>query len=96
MPFRDSAPGFIKRWVWDRKFRRQGIAQSWTAPPDFVASIYAAVGTTGSILDLGCGTGSLFTELVRMGWAGNYVGVDVSPVAIEIAVNAAALAPSGS
>jgi len=85
MSFRDSAPAFVKRWVWDRKFRHSAVVRSWVAPPDFVSSVYACAGSGGSVLDLGCGTASLFTELVRLGWAGKYVGVDVSRAAIEIA-----------
>lgn len=85
MALRDSAPDFIKSWVWDRKFRQSGVAQSWIAPPHFVSIVYTCSGPAGAVLDFGCGTGTMFAELVRLGWHGDYVGVDISPAAIELA-----------
>lgn len=85
MALRDAAPSFVKRWVWDRKFRESSIQKQWMPPPAFVAAAYACAGPAGAVLDMGCGAAVVLTELVRLGWRGHYVGVDISPAAIELA-----------
>jgi SAM-dependent methyltransferase len=85
MAFRDAAPSFVKRWVWNRKFRESSIQRHWAPPPAFVAAVYARAGPAGAVLDMGCGAADVRTELVRLGWHGDYVGVDISPAAIELA-----------
>ena len=37
----------------------------------------------GSVADIGCGTADFLSFLRSEGWAGNYVGVDISPSMIE-------------
>jgi SAM-dependent methyltransferase len=36
------------------------------------------VGQSGSVLDVGCGTGDLYLYLQNKGWRGKYVGIDIS------------------
>lgn len=38
----------------------------------------------GSILDMGCGMGDLFTYLRKIGWNGSYTGIDISQEMVNI------------
>ena len=46
-----------------------------------VESVAPAVGTDGTLVDLGCGGGQLLTHAARLGWRA--VGVDVAPGMVE-------------
>lgn len=48
---------------------------------------------TASLLDLGCGNGSLLTALRASGWTGRALGVDYSPQSISLAIQIATTQP---
>ena len=52
-----------------------------------VKRIIAQLPLNTSILDLGCGNGELYIQLVKMGFRGSYVGIDFSPQLVSIASN---------
>ena len=52
-----------------------------------VKRIIAQLPLNASILDLGCGNGEIFIQLVRMGFRGSYLGIDFSPQLVNIAIN---------
>jgi SAM-dependent methyltransferase len=48
-----------------------------------IRRVLAALGDCESILDLGCGDGRVAQALAGLGWAGEYVGVDLSAAMLE-------------
>jgi hypothetical protein len=83
MSARSSAPVWLKRLVWNIKHARP----SGECPRSFAELVAARVGNDGSILDIGCGSGSLLVALRKRGWQGRYIGLDISDRAVQ-AVNA--------
>lgn len=83
MSARSSAPVWLKRLVWNIKHAHT----SGECPRSFVELVAARVGNDGSILDIGCGSGSLLVALRKRGWRGRYFGLDISDRAVQ-AVNA--------
>lgn len=81
--FRNMAPGFIKRWVWNRKSFNADTNVD-RCPVDFVEFLIASLDPNDSLLDFGCGPGNLLLALRARGWGGHYIGVDVSDRAIEL------------
>ena len=79
--FRSSAPAFVKKLIWDRKYR-DVTTNPDICPSDLLRHL-ASIDKNASVLDLGCGVGNLLAALRRRGWAGIFVGVDVSEQAIE-------------
>lgn len=76
---------------WDKSYREGGW--SWLGSPEerphhyVIASIAAAYGAT-TILDVGCGEGHTHAALRGIGYR-RYLGIDLSPSAIETASGAA-------
>ncbi|MEA2438227.1 MAG: hypothetical protein QOF65_2783, partial [Thermoleophilaceae bacterium] len=53
---------------------------------DHVASLCASAGLgSGTVLEIGCGDGSLLAELSSRGFGGSLSGFDISPAAVELA-----------
>jgi cyclopropane fatty-acyl-phospholipid synthase-like methyltransferase len=77
-------PIFAKRYAWNLKYGVLGYPQ--LAPPhDVVSYLSARLPENASILELGCGRGSLLRGLREAGWHGTYCGVDISKQAIRAA-----------
>lgn len=81
---RSVLPVAVKKVMWDLKYGALGYSMS-LAPADAVAELLRNLHDATSILELGCGTGSLLTALRNAGWEGHYCGVDISPRAIKSA-----------
>ncbi|MGO9085597.1 MAG: class I SAM-dependent methyltransferase [Candidatus Sulfotelmatobacter sp.] len=79
-------PTPVKKCVWDLKYAVLGYPR-FVAPEDIVRYLSARAPEFSSLLDLGCGRGSLLRALREEGWQGNYCGVDISKRAIEDARN---------
>jgi SAM-dependent methyltransferase len=75
-------PTYAKRIVWNIKY---GLLRypHWTAPQETVSFLSTRVSESVSILELGCGRGSLLRALRQEGWSGCYCGVDISKQAIR-------------
>lgn len=73
------------RQHWDRRHREVGPAPvvEHSAPPSAFAHVEALFPTSGSALELACGRGLGAVWLTGRGM--DYLGVDVSPVAIALA-----------
>ncbi len=78
-------------FAYEQRYRRvyeQGV-EFWTANPDEIREstelldefLGEAVAAAPLILECGCGEGHLAEHLVNRGW--RYIGVDISPTAIE-------------
>jgi cyclopropane fatty-acyl-phospholipid synthase-like methyltransferase len=74
-------PNTVKRHVWDLKYGVFGYP-FYVAPVDVLAYFSSWLSDQTSILDLGCGRGSLLRALRESGWKGAYCGVDISKQAI--------------
>ena len=74
-------PTVAKRVVWNLKY---GLLKYPTlaAPEDAVYHLCNSLPERTSVLELGCGRGSLLRGLREAGWSGNYCGVDISNRAI--------------
>lgn len=70
----------LKSWLWDRDFSR-GRYGLHSSEGDFLYPFLEKYTGGGCILDLGCGAGNTGSELPADAYA-EYIGVDVSPVAI--------------
>ncbi|MGO9369731.1 MAG: class I SAM-dependent methyltransferase [Terriglobales bacterium] len=75
-------PTVAKKCVWDLKYGLLGYSQ-FVAPEDIVHYLYTRRSNICSVLDLGCGRGSLLRALRDIGWTGSYCGVDISKWAIN-------------
>jgi predicted TPR repeat methyltransferase len=71
-----------KKYVWDAKYGLLGYPH-FVAPQDVLALLSSRLQEIGSVLDLGCGRGSLLRALREKGWAGSYCGIDISKRAID-------------
>ena len=79
---RASLPSFAKKYVWNLKYGAFGY-HIGPAPHDVVRYFSMQRNESGSLLDLGCGRGSLIRELRNESWMGHYCGVDISKSAIK-------------
>ena len=70
---------------WDERYAADGLAPVLDDPPPspFLAPVEHLIPTTGQALELACGRGRAAVWLANRGV--DYWGVDVSPVAIELA-----------
>jgi SAM-dependent methyltransferase len=71
----------VKQWLWDAQFSQGRWDCLDTTPGDCVYSRIEKSANGGSILDLGCGSGSTANELDASTYQ-DYTGVDISKVAI--------------
>ena len=72
----------IKRSLWNREFAGGRWDCLESTPGDYVYAFVEKYASQGSILDLGCGSGSTGTELDVQAYQ-HYTGVDISDVAID-------------
>jgi predicted TPR repeat methyltransferase len=79
---RASLPIGMKKYVWELKYGLLRYPQ-FIAPEDVVQFLSTRLPTISSVLDLGCGRGSLLRALRASEWSGNYCGVDISKRAVE-------------
>jgi len=75
-------PSVVKKFAWNLKYGVLGYPV-FVAPEDVVCYFSSRLSEQRSILDLGCGRGSLLRALRESGWRGNYCGVDISKQAIR-------------
>jgi SAM-dependent methyltransferase len=73
----------IKTYLWNSEFSRGRWACLDSTPGDCIYSVLEKYAGNGSILDLGCGSGSTGNELAPT--YAHYTGVDISDVALETA-----------
>lgn len=76
-----ALPIVVKKYVWNVKYGLLGYPH-FVAPGDALSYLSAWLPETGSLLELGCGRGSLIRGLRQTGWMGHYCGVDISKRAI--------------
>jgi 2-polyprenyl-6-hydroxyphenyl methylase/3-demethylubiquinone-9 3-methyltransferase len=79
-----------KRFLWNVEFSRGRWSCLESSPGDVVYPYIEKYANQGSILDLGCGSGSTGNELDPSAYR-DYTGVDISDVAIEKAKTGAEL-----
>jgi len=79
---RASLPPVVKKYVWELKYGLLGYPQ-FVAPEDLVHFLSARLSAISSVLDLGCGRGSLLRALRSAAWTGSYCGVDISRKAVD-------------
>jgi cyclopropane fatty-acyl-phospholipid synthase-like methyltransferase len=79
---RASLHPFAKKFLWNLKYGILGYPRLM-APGDVLRYFSMQRIANGSLLDLGCGRGSLIQELRKAGWMGCYCGVDISKEAIN-------------
>ena len=72
----------VKRWLWDGEYWRGKWNCLDTMPNDYVYPHVERHAHGGSILDLGCGPGTVGSELQNNTYR-SYTGVDISNLAIE-------------
>jgi SAM-dependent methyltransferase len=72
----------VKRSLWNSEFRGGRWDCLENTPTDCVYSYVEKYARNGSILDLGCGSGSTGNELAAAAYR-SYAGVDISDAAIE-------------
>jgi SAM-dependent methyltransferase len=77
-----ALPIVAKRYIWNLKYGLLGYPQ-FVAPDDVICYLSARLSKDATVLDLGCGRGSLLLALRRAGWKGNYCGVDISKRSID-------------
>ena len=79
---RASLSPSLKKAVWNAKY---GFLQypHLSAAEDAVSHLHANLSSRHTILELGCGRGSLVEGLRQAGWEGCYCGVDISERAIR-------------
>jgi 2-polyprenyl-3-methyl-5-hydroxy-6-metoxy-1,4-benzoquinol methylase len=77
-----ALPNIAKKYVWNLKYGVLGYPR-FVAPEDVLRFLSTRLSTVSTILDLGCGRGSLLRALREKGWAGNYCGVDISKPPID-------------
>ncbi len=74
---RAELPKLAKKYIWNVKHGLLGYAH-FVAPEDVVQYLSVRLTAVSTLLDLGCGRGSLLQALRKGGWAGSYCGVDIS------------------
>ena len=79
-----GTPG-MKKVLWNAEFSGGGWNCLDTTPGDCVYRYVEKYAANGSILDLGCGSGSTANELAAVSYQ-DYTGVDISDVAIAKAI----------
>lgn len=79
---RASLPTIAKKYVWNLKYGFLGYPQ-FVAPEDVLRYLSTRLSPISTVLDLGCGRGSLLRALREKGWVGNYCGVDISKSPID-------------
>lgn len=79
----------VKRQMWDREYWSGRWNCLDTMPNDYVYPHVESFARSGSILDLGCGPGTVGNQLNAASYQ-SYTGVDISDVAIEKAKSKAA------
>jgi SAM-dependent methyltransferase len=77
-------PGEVKRRLWDTEFAQGRWDCLESTPGDCVYSFIEKHALQGSILDLGCGSGSTGNEIAVSAYR-DYTGVDISEVALSMA-----------
>ncbi|HSL03446.1 MAG TPA: class I SAM-dependent methyltransferase [Nitrospiraceae bacterium] len=82
---RHSTAGMKKR-LWDSEFSGGRWDCLDNTPGDCIYTFLEKYARKGSILDLGCGSGNTASELSDAAYA-DYVGVDISDVAIQKAIS---------
>lgn len=75
-------PTPVKKYVWNMKYAVLGYPH-FVAPTETVEYLSKQLTSDASVLDLGCGRGSLLWALRAAGWSGSYCGVDISKTAIN-------------
>jgi predicted TPR repeat methyltransferase len=82
--FHAFLPVAAKRFAWNVKY---GLLKYpvWTAAEDGLRQLRARLSESTSVLELGCGRGSMLRALREGGWTGHYCGVDISKRAISAA-----------
>ena len=80
---RSYCPAFIKRLVWNWKFRSTRNDPAG-CPRDLLDCLHT-LDFNSAVLDLGCGPGNLRAALRLRGWNGHFIGVDISEQVIEVA-----------
>ncbi len=75
-------PGRLQRYAWNREFAEGHWDFIDSTPEDCIYDFLARYARGGAILDLGCGAGNTGNELAG-GCYRDYVGVDISDVAVE-------------
>jgi 2-polyprenyl-3-methyl-5-hydroxy-6-metoxy-1,4-benzoquinol methylase len=83
MDLRAKLPIFAKKWIWNFKYGVKKYS-SGGAPADVVAYL-RRLPPQASLLELGCGHGFILKELRSSGWAGKYLGLDISAAAVKVA-----------
>jgi 2-polyprenyl-3-methyl-5-hydroxy-6-metoxy-1,4-benzoquinol methylase len=81
---RSYAPLLVKRFFWNRK-HRNAATDAALAPERLAEFLASCVPPDGAMLDLGCGAGNLCASLRARGWAGYFIGIDISEKLIESA-----------
>lgn len=79
---RAAIPATAKKYAWNIKYGLLGYPH-FNAPNDIIRYLSTQLPVTASLLDLGCGRGSLLRALRDKGWIGSYCGVDISQLAID-------------
>jgi len=77
-------PTPVKRLVWEIKYGALGYSAG-AAAADVVRQLSLRLSDSSSVLELGCGAGSLRDGMRAQGWQGWYCGVDISRQAIRAA-----------
>jgi 2-polyprenyl-3-methyl-5-hydroxy-6-metoxy-1,4-benzoquinol methylase len=77
-----ALPTVAKKYIWNLKYGLLGYPE-FVAPGDVVCYLSARLLKISTVLDLGCGRGSLLRALREKGWSGNYCGVDISKRSID-------------
>jgi predicted TPR repeat methyltransferase len=96
-----AAPGSIGDWLdqsstepaevsgrydeWAASYDADLAAWSYQAPAVVAGIVLDRVLTTGSVLDVGCGTGLVGRELRARGFEGRLLGLDLSQASLDIA-----------
>jgi 2-polyprenyl-3-methyl-5-hydroxy-6-metoxy-1,4-benzoquinol methylase len=81
-----TAPASLKSKLWDKEFAGGHWDYIDNTPGDCVYPFIEKYCRGGSILDLGCGSGNTGNEL-NVEKYGNYTGIDVSGVAVQMAAS---------
>jgi SAM-dependent methyltransferase len=78
------APAAIKSRLWNAEFAHGKWACLDSTPDDCIYGFLEKYANRGSILDLGCGSGSTGNEIAAEAYT-HYTGVDISDVALGMA-----------
>lgn len=89
-----ALPTVAKKYAWNLKYGLLGYPH-FAAPEDIVRYLSASLPELSSVLDLGCGRGSLQRALRERGWTDDYCGVDISKPGIVDARNTRIIAVRG-